>query len=260
LLFIVFSLLSITLAMVWQMASILFKNRLYIISAIFNLAAGLLILLELILISIEIRMVAITNMYEALLFFTACIQITLAIFLLKGALKKSQFIPIIGNFFCVLLILLAISPLFFNKDYTIPEALRSFWLVIHVSLAIIGDALFFMGFIASLLFLIYKNPQTKQQLDKLAYFSIIIGYMLFTLGALIFGAIWAQQAWGRYWGWDAKEIWALITWLTYSAYLHLRIIMKAKPKILALVAIIGFVFTIFTFLGVNFLFRGLHSY
>ena len=97
-------------------------------------------------------------------------------------------------------------------------------------------------------------------LDKLVYFSIIIGYLLFTLGALIFGAIWAEQAWGRYWGWDIKEIWALITWLTYSAYLHLRIIMKATPNILALVAIIGFAFTIFTFLGVNFIFKSLHSY
>jgi ABC-type transport system involved in cytochrome c biogenesis permease subunit len=83
---------------------------------------------------------------------------------------------------------------------------------------------------------------------------------VFTAGALIFGAVWAQKAWGRWWGWDPKETWALITWLVYTFYLHLRLISKKTGKLISLIAVIGFLCTIFTFFGVNYLLPGLHSY
>ena len=92
------------------------------------------------------------------------------------------------------------------------------------------------------------------------YTTIIIGYPIFTAGALIFGAIWAEAAWGSYWSWDPKETWALVTWLVYTGFLHTRLVMKLKGRISAIFSIVGFVFTIFTFAGVNYLLVGLHSY
>ncbi|HQB62588.1 MAG TPA: cytochrome c biogenesis protein CcsA, partial [Spirochaetota bacterium] len=83
---------------------------------------------------------------------------------------------------------------------------------------------------------------------------------IFTIGALLFGAIWAKNAWGRYWGWDPKETFALITFLVYTLYLHLRIIAKTKIKTTVIISVFGFLLTIFTFLGVNLLLPGLHSY
>jgi ABC-type transport system involved in cytochrome c biogenesis permease subunit len=77
---------------------------------------------------------------------------------------------------------------------------------------------------------------------------------------LVFGAVWAEHAWGRYWSWDPKETWALITWLTYTVYLHVRFILKKRRKLAAVISIAGFAFTLFTFFGVNYLLPGLHSY
>lgn len=97
-------------------------------------------------------------------------------------------------------------------------------------------------------------------LDDLTYKSIAVGFPIFTLGGLIFGAIWADQAWGRYWSWDPKETWSLITWFVYAFYLHARFLRGWRGKRIAIIAVFGFVCTIFTYLGVNLLLSGLHSY
>ena len=97
-------------------------------------------------------------------------------------------------------------------------------------------------------------------LDSLSYRAIAIGFPIFTLGALIFGAVWANYAWGRYWSWDPKETWALITWIVYALYLHARIMRGLKGKGAAWISIIGFLATMFTLFGVNYLLAGLHSY
>ncbi len=97
-------------------------------------------------------------------------------------------------------------------------------------------------------------------LDDLTYKSIAVGFPVFTLGGLIFGAIWADQAWGKYWSWDPKETWSLITWFVYAFYLHARFLKGWRGSKIAVVAAIGFVCTIFTYLGVNLLLSGLHSY
>jgi cytochrome c-type biogenesis protein CcsB len=86
------------------------------------------------------------------------------------------------------------------------------------------------------------------------------GFPIFTLGGLIFGAIWADQAWGVYWSWDPKETWSLITWLVYAFYLHARLLRGWRGHKTAVVSIIGFIAVIFTYLGVNLLLSGLHSY
>jgi cytochrome c-type biogenesis protein CcsB len=108
--------------------------------------------------------------------------------------------------------------------------------------------------------LITSFSLTSDLLDDLTYKSIAIGFPIFTLGGLIFGAIWADQAWGKYWSWDPKETWSLITWFVYAFYIHARHIRGWRGRKIAVLAVIGFVCTIFTYLGVNLLLSGLHSY
>jgi ABC-type transport system involved in cytochrome c biogenesis permease subunit len=99
-----------------------------------------------------------------------------------------------------------------------------------------------------------------EDLDEIGYRAIAIGYPIFTLGALIFAMIWAQEAWGRFWGWDPKEVWALITWLFYAAFLHLRLSRGWLGKKSAWLSVIGFIIVMFTLVGVNLVIAGLHSY
>ncbi|MDF2658708.1 MAG: c-type cytochrome biosis protein CcsB, partial [Paenibacillus sp.] len=99
-----------------------------------------------------------------------------------------------------------------------------------------------------------------EDLDEISYRAIAIGFPIFTLGALIFAMIWAHEAWGRFWGWDPKEVWALITWLFYTAYLHFRLSRGWQGRKSAWMAVIGFVVVMFTLIGVNLIIAGLHSY
>lgn len=101
---------------------------------------------------------------------------------------------------------------------------------------------------------------SQEMLDDITYKSIAVGFPIFTLGGLIFGAIWADQAWGKYWTWDPKETWSLITWFFYAFYLHARLMRGWKGRKIAIVAVLGFIAVIFTYLGVNLLLSGLHSY
>lgn len=97
-------------------------------------------------------------------------------------------------------------------------------------------------------------------LDEISYRSVLIGYPIFTLGALIFGMIWAQIAWGSFWSWDPKEVWALVSWLFYTAFLHLRLSRNWQGEKSAWLVIIGFGLIMFNLIFVNFLLAGLHSY
>jgi ABC-type transport system involved in cytochrome c biogenesis permease subunit len=104
------------------------------------------------------------------------------------------------------------------------------------------------------------NGMDPEDLDEISYRAIAIGYPIFTLGALIFAMIWAQEAWGRFWGWDPKEVWALITWLFYAVFLHLRLSKGWQGKKSAWLSVIGFIVVMFTLVGVNLVIAGLHSY
>lgn len=101
---------------------------------------------------------------------------------------------------------------------------------------------------------------SPEMLDDVIYKSIAVGFPIFTLGGLIFGAIWADQAWGVYWSWDPKETWSLITWFFYAFFLHSRLMRGWQGQKSAAVAVLGFVAVIFTYLGVNLLLSGLHAY
>jgi ABC-type transport system involved in cytochrome c biogenesis permease subunit len=160
----------------------------------------------------------------------------------------------------VVLLAVASSPLIPKEALPPIPALRSAWLLLHVSFSFIGEAFFVAGFITAIVFLATKDEARRLELDRLTYTAIAVGYPFFTAGALVFGAIWAEQAWGRWWTWDPKETWGLVTWLVYTAYLHVRIIMKRKDSLPAIIAVVGFLCTVFTFFGVNYLLPGLHSY
>lgn len=106
---------------------------------------------------------------------------------------------------------------------------------------------------------VYERLPSLDVLDRWSYESILLGVPFMTIN-LISGAVWAYYAWGRYWGWDPKETWALITWFTYVIYLHLRMFGGWKGRKTALISILGFFVVIFTYLGVNLVISGLHSY
>ncbi len=145
-------------------------------------------------------------------------------------------------------------------------ALKSGWLVIHVASAIIAGGGFSLGFAFAIGQLIAsksnssfaKKLPNENDLELLSYRMTAWGFAVWTF-AVLAGAIWAEEAWGRFWGWDPKETWALITWIAYAAYLHARITVGWRNKA-AVLAIIGYVSYLFNFFGVNILFDGLHSY
>jgi cytochrome c-type biogenesis protein CcsB len=206
-----------------------------------------------------------TNMYESISFMAWACVLAVIIFERKFSLEKTG--PYLW-LIIVALMALASSPVL-PKDITpLVPALQSYWLWLHVSVTLLGEAFLAVAFVASLLYLTTKNTpgenteaeKKKEKYDLIAYRAVAVGFPLFTLGALVFGMIWASQAWGRYWGWDPKEVWSLITWLFYALYLHTRLVMGWKGKKSALIAVIGFLSAMFTFFGVNYLLRGLHSY
>lgn len=148
-------------------------------------------------------------------------------------------------------------------------ALKSNWLVIHVSSYCLGYGALLISFISSSMYLFSSlnkgapaadNPACRQAgLDSLSYKLVLFAFPFLTLG-LTTGAVWAKKAWGSYWSWDPKETFALTTWLVYALYLHLRLAKNWQGRKSALLNLIGFFCVLFTFFGVNYLFKGLHSY
>ncbi len=146
-------------------------------------------------------------------------------------------------------------------------ALQSRWLNIHVGTAIISYGSFAVACGLSTMYLIhyYKKDKKKTTMpdaetcDYLSYRVISFGYLMLSL-VIITGAIWAKKAWSRYWGWDPKETWSLITWIIYSVYLHLRFNRGWSGRYASWFSVIGFICVIFTFIGVNILLPGIHSY
>jgi len=210
--------------------------------------------------SIQIDFVAVTGMFESLVFFSAMITLVGFVYRIQ---RRWDVVPIVmfgATIVSLALMAIASSPIAPSDIEPPIPALQSYWLVLHVTMAFIGEAFFVVGFIASISYLVTKDDERKKSLDRVTYTSVAIGYPIFTAGALIFGAIWAEAAWGAYWSWDPKETWALITWFVYTAYLHSRLVKRFRGTVTAWLSIVGFVFTVFTFFGVNFLLAGLHSY
>ncbi|WFA07804.1 c-type cytochrome biogenesis protein CcsB [Tissierella sp. Yu-01] len=147
--------------------------------------------------------------------------------------------------------------------------LQSEWLFFHVSTAIFSYGSFAIACAVSVVYIIREKlkddeftlrhlPQ-QEALDQMAYKAISFGFFMLTL-VIVTGAIWAERAWGRYWRWDPKETWSFITWIIYAIYLHVRLNKGWKNKKAALYSVIGFAAVIFTYIGVNTLLSGFHSY
>jgi len=235
-------------------------------------AGGALLVATIVQRSIAIGFVAVTNTYESLVFFSAAIALLLFVLRLvlnRGAARSTGLPPFVAfgaTFVAAVLLMISSSPVA-PKEIAPPiPALQSLWLVLHVTFSFIGEAFFVVSFVAAIAYLgassafASGSEQKRADMDRLAATAIGIGYPIFTTGALIFGAIWAETAWGSWWSWDPKETWALVTWLIYTAYLHTRLVRSLRGRISAVLAIAGFAATVFTFFGVNFLLSGLHSY
>lgn len=148
-------------------------------------------------------------------------------------------------------------------------ALQSSWLVIHVMLAIFSYGSFAVSAGISVMYLlkdrfanddfINKHVPSSEKLDVFSYRCIAIGFLLLTL-VIITGAIWAEVSWGRYWNWDPKETWSLVTWIIYAVYLHVRLSKGWRGKSAAIFSTVGFISVLFTYVGVNTFLPGLHSY
>ena len=232
----------------------------------------------------------VSNLYESLYFLVWGISLGQ---LLVDLEYRSPIVPSIAIPIQLLTIAFAcfVLPDDLRLSSNLVPALRSSWLIMHVSVVMLSYAALVIGSLvsASVLFVNKNQPlQIKssssgtggfkisnsyslndvlepaefshsEELDTLSYRAILIGFVLLTLG-LISGAVWANEAWGTWWSWDPKETWAFISWLFYAAYLHMRISKGWQGRRPALLATTGFFVVLICYLGVNFLGIGLHSY
>lgn len=216
------------------------------------------------------------NMYEF-------INLTCLCGLIAGAvvLRRPQYRPLWVFLLLPVLILLTVSGrwLYTNAAPVMP-ALQSYWLPIHVSVVSLGSGVFLVAGIASILFLLRTSrlgagPDPEggasaaarlvrrfpdaETLDRIAYRTTIFAFPVFGFG-VIFGAIWAEEAWGRYWGWDPKETVSFVAWVIYAAYLHARSTAGWRDRKAAWINVAGFVAMVFNLFFVNLVTVGLHSY
>ncbi len=206
-----------------------------------------------------------SNRYESFIFFSWSITVVFLIFEKKLKLRR------LGGFIMPLSALAIAATTFIpGADAEIRPlmpALKSNWLLFHVVTCFLSYAAFAAAFIAAIISLIKGKHLDKDDekagvnLDRIMHHTVVVGFLMLTLG-IISGSAWAYKAWGRYWGWDPKEVWSLVTWFVYAIFLHARVTRGWGGKKLAVISIIGFLFVIFTYLGVNYLsvFKGLHSY
>ncbi|WP_313673330.1 c-type cytochrome biogenesis protein CcsB [Mycolicibacterium sp.] len=212
------------------------------------------------------------NMYEFINLTSFCGLVAGAI-----VLRKPQYRALWVFILVPVLVLLTISGKWlYTYAAPVMPALQSYWLPIHVSVVSLGSGVFLVAGVASILFLLkmskYAEPgrtgvlagiaaklPDAQTLDRIAYRTTIFGFPVFGFG-VIFGAIWAEEAWGRYWGWDPKETVSFIAWVVYAAYLHARSTAGWRDKKAAWINIVGFAAMVFNLFFINLVTVGLHSY
>lgn len=197
------------------------------------------------------------GMYNSLLIFAWCVAVSCVFFLRKYKVN------IVKGTISLLIVLIFIYAAGQNKEVRpLFPALRSNWLILHVSSYMLGYGAISVSFISSFLYLILsfsKKTALLKNLEQLNYKFILLGFPFLTLG-LTAGAVWANIAWGSFWSWDPKETWALINWLLYLLFLHLYRLKGLRGRAAAVVSLIAYTTVIFTFLGVSLFFKGLHSY
>ena len=211
------------------------------------------------------------NMYE---FTTAAVLVGVVAFLVLAV--RSPGLRHMGLFVIgpVVLAMVGTGLFLYAEAGPLIAALRSSWLVVHVTTAILGTGIFFVSSIASVLYLLRSREGGQRRragqgligrlpsaaaLDRVAHRTAVLGFPIWTF-AVIAGAIWAESAWGRFWGWDPKEVWAFIAWVVYAAYLHARATAGWRGRPAAWINAIGLGVMIFNLLYVNYVSTGLHSY
>ncbi|GAB4029937.1 MAG: c-type cytochrome biogenesis protein CcsB [Elusimicrobiota bacterium] len=229
---------------------VLGKEKIYSISAFLLLASWAFSLAYCVVYSIQAGRLPLSNQYESVLLLAQFVLAATFYFYFLGGRKISLLLPS-----------LALSPVFYSMlnllDSSVRPlmpALRSNWLFFHVFTAMVSYSFFAVAGIRGLIYFIKKNANEGGYCLSL----VKAGFAMLTI-AIITGAVWAENAWNRYWSWDPKETWSLITWLYYAAVLHLR---KGKidNRTFMLSLFIGLLIVIFTYFGVNYLLSGLHSY
>ena len=212
------------------------------------------------------------NMYEFAI--TGALAVAAAYLLLVRGYRLRWLGPLVTGF-VVAVLGVAVLTLYVPAGPLVP-ALHSYWLVIHVAAAATAGGGYAVGAMASVLYLIKSRAEqraahgsaqpgylarlpTAAAIDRVAYRVHAFAFPLWTF-AVLAGAIWAEYAWGRYWGWDPKEVWAFITWVVYAAYLHARSTAGWQGKAAAWIALAGFATYLFNFVGINLLASGLHTY
>ncbi len=206
--------------------------------------------------------------FDALSFFAWLI---IALFFIVRYRDPSPIFGSIATPMAAVLMLLA-GTLSHQIDAPVVPILRSWWLPLHVVLAIAGNGVFAMMAISGAMYLLqeklikarrlgrfHKLLPSLEMLDAINRRGLSFGFFLLTLG-IISGALWAGSAWGFFWSWDPKETWSLITWFAYAAMVHQRVVMGWRGKRAAVLAIIGFALVMFTFLGVSAILGGHHAF
>jgi len=207
-----------------------------------------------------------SNQYESLIFFSFVIAI---IYLIIEQKYNTQVLGAFAISVAFLAMAYASLPSINDSIQPLIPALKSNWLIAHVITCFIGYGAFAISFCISIMYLLKSGGSKDKKslvsyfpelnvLDELTYQMVMFGYLFLTIG-IITGAVWANSAWGRYWGWDPKETWSLITWIIYAILLHARLMRGWQGKRIAFLSIIGFLAVLFTYFGVNLL-PGLHSY
>ncbi|MEW6054556.1 MAG: c-type cytochrome biogenesis protein CcsB [Nitrospirota bacterium] len=209
----------------------------------------------------------ITNPHEATSFFSWCI--VLIFFILQTRYK----IGLLPSFIMpIVFILMLISSMLSREVKPLTPVLQSYWLGIHTVFAFLGNAAFAMAFGIGCMYLVQEHYVKSKQLgglfgrlpslqtlDEVNYRLISFGIPLFTL-AIITGAFWAETAWGRFWNWDPRETWSLITWFIYAIILHARLVLGWRGKRAAILSMIGFLTIMIAFFGIKLLQKGLHVF
>jgi cytochrome c-type biogenesis protein CcsB len=214
------------------------------------------------------------NMYE----FIMAISCMAVIVLVAVAIRYQAYY--IGLFVMVPVVFalgLAVTVVYTPAGALVP-ALQSYWIAIHVTAMIVASGLYIVGAVVTVMYLAVDRYQRRTAagqpsriggiiqhlpkalvLDRLSYRAILFAFPVWTFGIMA-GAIWADQAWGRYWGWDPKETWSFITWVVYAGFLHARATAGWRGRRAAYIQLVGFGCLLFNLVGVNIWITGLHSY
>ena len=202
-----------------------------------------------------------TNLYEVSVFLYA-ITLGMAFIYAKNQQKITVFLSLV--LFAELALIAWLESLGQNVYKELMPALKSYWLPIHVVTNFIGYGAFCIAGMAGLMGMIKHYTKvsflpTVENAEEISFKAIALGFPMFTI-ATILGSLWAYESWGAYWSWDPKETWALIVWLVYGIYLHLRVTNRVSKNTLCIISFIALFVTAFCFLGVNIYLSGLHSY